>query len=530
MGSPPPDLGAPGAARPGTLLAGRYRLERPLASGGMARVWVARDEVLGRPVAVKVLHEHLAQDSSFVARFRAEALAAARLGHSAVVSVYDTCSEDGLEAIVMELVDGTTLRDRLDQEGRLAPAEAARIAARIAQALTVAHAAGIVHRDIKPANVLLAVGGRVVVTDFGIAKATETGDITTGRQMLGTAKYLAPEQVEGTRVDGRADVYALGVVLFEMVCGRVPFHADTEAGTALARLHHDPPAPRSLRPDLEPSYEQVVLRALARRPEDRWADATTLGRALAALAAGRAAVVPASPAGDRAPGGPPAHDWRSPEPPTASPPAPSPPSQSPAPSGPSPTGHAPAPVPARAARPRRTVRSALLLGVVVVAVVVAGALAWQVVGPSDEAAELAGATTFDPFGTGPPGENDGDVGLAVDGDPATAWHTERYRDPDITVRKPGVGLLLDLGTSRTAEALALTSPSSGWTAEAYVLDDRPGADVTTWGEALGRSEGIDGDIRLDLGGTGGRYVLLWITRASEDGTVQVAEAVVTVRS
>ncbi len=518
---PPPEIDAPGAARPGVVLAGRYRLERPLATGGMARVWVARDDVLARPVAVKVLHEHLGSDDSFVARFRAEALAAARLTHPSVVSVYDTCSEQGLEAIVMELVDGTTLRARLDDEQRLDPPEAARIGARIADALAVAHRAGIVHRDIKPANVLLATDGRVVVTDFGIAKATEVGDLTTGRQMLGTAKYLAPEQVEGARVDGRADLYALGVVLYEMVCGRVPFHTDTEAATALARMHQDPPPPRALRPDLDPSYEQVILRALARRPDDRWPDAPTLGRALVALAAGRHVTPPPPPRPAPAP-----QEWRSPDPVLSSPsPAPAPA----APAVPSPTTvpHAPSPPPPTPRR-RRPIRSVVFRGVVVVAVVVAGALAWQLVGPDTEKVAPVSTVAFDPFGTGDPGENDAAAALASDGEPDTAWATETYRDPDLASYKQGVGLVLDLGRRHAVAGLALASPSSGWTAEAYVLDDPPGADVATWGEARGRSEGLDDGARLDLDGAEGRYVLLWITRTADDGIVRLSEVSVTV--
>ena len=215
-------------------IAGRYRLIRPIASGGMARVWEADDEVLTRSVAVKLLHPHLAADDSFVARFRAEAVSAARLAHPAIVSIYDTWSGDGTEAIVMELVAGTTLRHLIEVRAPLEVDEAVVIADHVAAALEAAHRAGIVHRDIKPANVLLSSDGRVLVTDFGIAKAAEGADLTTDQTMLGTAKYLAPEQVEGGPVDGRADIYALGVVLYEMVCGRPPFKADTDAATALA--------------------------------------------------------------------------------------------------------------------------------------------------------------------------------------------------------------------------------------------------------------------------------------------------------
>ena len=372
MGPPPPEPGAPAALHQGSLIAGRYRLDQPLATGGMARVWTATDEVLNRPVAVKLLLDHLLVDGSFVRRFRAEALAAARLTHPSVVAVYDTCSDDGVEAIVMELVDGTTLRARMDAEGMLSVADACRIAGRVADALSVAHRAHIVHRDIKPANILLSSSGRVVVTDFGIAKASEVGDLTTERQMLGTAKYLAPEQVEGTPVDGRSDLYALGVVLFEMLCGQVPFRADTEAGTALARLHQDPPHPRSLRPDIPVEVEDVVLRLLARHPDDRWPDAASLARALGAAARGRP--VPSVP-GTVAPPLPPAPP-AAPSPGPA-PHAPAPPAHQPPPAPP-PDHHAPSPdraVPA--ARPPRTVPVVLVGVLLALGLLVVGALGWR---------------------------------------------------------------------------------------------------------------------------------------------------------
>ena len=191
-GSPPSVI-----AETGRLLADRYRLEGLVASGGMAQVWRGTDEVLQRRVAVKLLHPHLAADASFVARFRREAVAAARLAHPGIVSIYDTCSEAGTEAIVMELVPGQTLRERLDEPSPIDPWQAAGLAAQVAEALDAAHRAGLVHRDIKPANILLVGDGRVKVADFGIAKAMSEADLTHPGLMVGTAKYVAPEQVIG---------------------------------------------------------------------------------------------------------------------------------------------------------------------------------------------------------------------------------------------------------------------------------------------------------------------------------------------
>ncbi|MCU1498826.1 MAG: serine/threonine protein kinase, partial [Acidimicrobiales bacterium] len=276
--------GSPADDLTGRVLAGRYRLNHPIASGGMAQVWEATDEVLARRVAVKILHPHLARDDSFVRRFRNEAIAAARLAHPSIVSVYDTLSEGWVQAIVMELVTGTTMRADLDQHGPLQLTAVLAIGTQVADALGAAHASGLVHRDVKPANILLSADGRVLVADFGIAKAAEGADLTSDGSMVGTAKYLAPEQVEGGPIDGRTDLYALGVVLYEALTGQAPFVADTDTGTALARLHRDPVPPRELRPQIPLAVERVVTRAMARRPGDRFADAAAFRQAL--LAAG----------------------------------------------------------------------------------------------------------------------------------------------------------------------------------------------------------------------------------------------------
>ena len=275
MAVTPPPSGPSQAAgvSAGALLGARYRLDELLASGGMAQVWLGTDEVLRRAIAVKILHQHLAADETFVTRFRHEAIAVARLSHPSIVNVYDTCSDDGVEAIVMELVRGETLRTRLD-DGPIDPWVAANIAAQVAGALSVAHAAGLVHRDIKPANILLSEDGRVKVGDFGIAKAAESADLTQEGSFLGTAKYLAPEQVEAKPVDGRTDLYSLGVVLYEMLCGRVPFEADTSSGTALARLHSDPPRPRLVKAGVPRELEAITMRLLARDPAGRYPTAT----------------------------------------------------------------------------------------------------------------------------------------------------------------------------------------------------------------------------------------------------------------
>jgi serine/threonine-protein kinase len=511
------------------LLSGRYRLDERVASGGMAQVWRGTDEVLRRQVAVKLLHSHLAADESFVVRFRQEAVAAARLAHPGIVAIYDTCSEDAVEAIVMELVPGRTLRERIDDGTPIDPWQAAGLAAQVAEALDAAHRAGLVHRDVKPANILLAGDGRVKVADFGIAKAVEAADLTQPGLMVGTAKYVAPEQVEGKPVDPRTDIYSLGVVLYEMLCGRAPFDGEGEAAIALARLQRDPLRPRQVRPSVPKALEEIVCRTLARDPDQRYDSAADLRAAL--LAAG------ASPNADVE-----LEETRF----TPSPVAP-----------PSPAGQ---PVPAASPAPsfRQTERSWLVPTVVLVVIAlslgVAGLLFGRsgagdfiggvrdaIAGESDPVAiQLTDATAFDPpcersrcTGSqrgGDDRESDDATRNAIDRDPATAWTTENYDNRDITLLKPGVGLVVIAAGQGELDTLTLTSPTNDWSAEFYVADADPGS-LDGWGEPVETLEGIEaGTVDVDLGGTRGGAILIWITDQG-DGSggdeVTIAEAVLT---
>jgi serine/threonine protein kinase len=264
----------------GRLIGGRYRLEALLARGGMAEVWEATDQSLGRAVAVKLLHPHLAEDEGFRRRLRAEAVAVARLVHPNIVAVHDVCSEDAGDAIVMELVRGRTLRSYLDERGRLEPVEVVHIGSEVAAGLSCAHRHGLVHRDVKPANIMLSDDGRVLVADFGIAKILDSADVTATSTLLGTAKYLAPEQVEGRAVDARTDVYALGAVLYECLCGRPPFERDSPSATALARLTAAVEPASTRAPGVSATLDPVLGRALARAPADRYPSASDLRSAL----------------------------------------------------------------------------------------------------------------------------------------------------------------------------------------------------------------------------------------------------------
>jgi serine/threonine protein kinase len=264
----------------GRVLADRYAVGELLGRGGMAEVYLATDRVLDRPVAVKVLGGWLAHDGTFVERFRREALASARISHPNLVAVFDAGSEDGVHYIVMEHVRGETLADVLRRDGRLEPNRATRIATSVADALGVAHAAGIVHRDVKPANVMLTPDGRTKLTDLGIARGIEGESITRASSILGTAGYVSPEQARGDRVDHRSDIYSLGCVLYEMLTGRQPFEADNPVAVAFKHVHEAPLPPTSLEASIPPALEAVVLRAMEKDPASRFPSVANMTSAL----------------------------------------------------------------------------------------------------------------------------------------------------------------------------------------------------------------------------------------------------------
>ncbi len=269
----------------GTLFADRYRLERKLGSGGMADVWLAEDQELGRHVAVKILHERYANDEQFVERFRREATHAAGLSHPNIVSIYDRGVAGGSYYIVMEYIEGRTLKELIVTRGPCPVPVAISYTRQILAALRYAHKNGIIHRDIKPHNVLVDREGRVKVADFGIARAGAS-EMTEAGSIVGTAQYLSPEQARGAPVDESSDLYSTGIVLYELLTGTVPFTGETPVEIAMKHLSQTPEAPSARRPDIPHDLDLVVLRALAKEPAERYRTAAELDRDLELVARG----------------------------------------------------------------------------------------------------------------------------------------------------------------------------------------------------------------------------------------------------
>jgi serine/threonine-protein kinase len=490
-----PNVPAETTLRPEHSLGGRYRLVRLIDRGGMAEVWEGRDEVLARAVAIKALHAHLARDPSFQERFRREAIAAARLAHPNVVATFDTGTEDDVAFIVMELIRGRSLRRVLDESAVMAPAEAIRIALQTARALEHAHRAGLVHRDVKPANILLcdepSGAGQVKVTDFGIVKAlVDDSDLTEAGAVVGTATYLSPEGAEGKNPDPRSDVYALGVVLYEMLAGTPPFSASTELATALMHVQTEPPRLRRRRAGIPKALDAIVQRALEKDPARRFPSAGAMADALQAIDLS---------------------DDADPMVVRDAPPA---------------VG-----IPVLARRARRSAIPLVILvlaaalGVVLAAALVrsggtGGALGGGGGGAAGQPVPVAAATSFDPQGPDH-AENEERARLVIDGRPDTGWVTDRYKARTFGT-KPGVGLVLRLDRSRRVGTLHIVSPTVGWAAKVYAADTA-GQTLADWGTAVDAKTNIAGNIDFDLRGRQAGAVLIWITDAGTEHKAEIDE-------
>ncbi len=586
-----------------TVLGGRYELRAPIASGAMARVWRATDRALGREVAVKVLHPHMAEDPSVRQRFHYEALAVARLSHPGIVAVFDTISpqtpesdtegEVGeplagslagpVDAIVMELYRGGTLRHELDAAGgRLPPSRVVEVATEVLDALDAAHRAGIVHRDIKPSNILSnGSGSPIKLTDFGIAKAGFAGDLTSASAVLGTAKYVSPEQLEGTGVGPGSDLYSLGVVLYEAAVGQAPFRANTDSAVALLRLQQDPTPVRDAAPTTPATLAAAIDRLLQRNPGDRFLDARE-ARAVFLGQVGDLSVVDLTSAASAEET---IHDESN-----SSPAMPSTGGQEatevaidltrvelvgPAEDSadeydrvggndglagagvagagvesddpdPDPDLDGDDDVDAAASFGGR-IGMLFLFALVVAALVVLGLLvddagligdAASDTNPSPEGTSLVatesiggpqirGAEAFDPLLD--QRENDHLVPEALDGDPTTRWATEEYRAPNFSNLKSGVGLVIELERRSVVTEIEIDSPTEGWTAEVFVADEPFGDDPEQWGEPAAAVSGDGSTVVTELRAPDGEreglpplgsHVLFWLTdpgRSPPDG-------------
>jgi tRNA A-37 threonylcarbamoyl transferase component Bud32 len=481
------------AVAPGRRLAGRYVLEHLIATGGMAAVWRARDEVLARKVSVKILRQDLADDPSFAERFQREAVAAASLAHPNIISVFDTGQEEGLRYIVMEHFEGESLGDLMAREGPLQHRRAVDLVTPVLSALAFAHEGGLIHRDVKPANILIG-DGTIKVTDFGIAKAAFAArELTTTGALIGTARYLSPEQVQGGEVDGRSDVYSVGVVLFEMLTGRPPFEAQTDLATAMMRLTREPPEPGAIRPGIPAGVQRSVLKALARDPGQRYPSARAMLAALDRHAS----------AGSGAPTRVGARVM----------------TRSPA------SGHGSA------------FRSWMLVPLLVVllgVIVVIGGLAvgrLEIGGPlgvrpapedgvegdSLEELPILGARDFDPQGDDG-SEHPQEVALAVDGSRSTAWGTDHYSSADFGRLKEGLGLWVDLRGNPPVGRITVLSPIDGWTFQLQAGTVPDGlSDALAAADGSTTFEVRAGRAVIDIQPVRAPGILIWITGLGPDG-------------
>jgi eukaryotic-like serine/threonine-protein kinase len=502
----PPDP-APGGDSSGdvpwpgrTRLGDRYQLEERIASGGAAVVWRAFDETLARTVAIKLLHPHHATDEVVVERFERESVSAAQLNHPNAVRIYDTGREDHLVYLVMEHVDGPSLRQVLRDYGQLEPTVVAAIGEQVAAALGEAHEHGLVHRDVKPANILIASDGTVKVTDFGIAKALDAdATLTTPGTVVGTAAYVAPEQLEEGRVDARADVYALGVVLYECLTGRPAFSGDTPTATAAMRLTHELLPPRQLRADVPRLLDDVIVRSTRNDRTARYADGTVMAAALAPQVPVKPSELTVALATAPTPSS--ELDALPPEP-----------EQRPL-SG---------PIPANRREYARRLIAAFVGGVVLVLIAVVATMA---LGDDPPPAASAGTPIpvqsvqlWDP--TGAEEDNPEDALLAGDGDPTTAWRSEDYDSDFFGGPEEGIGLMFDVGEVQEVRDIVVTSNRGGLDVALYRSDGfvDPGfGNLGPWGDPVQTGTEIRAEQPFSLGPTQGRYWLLWITGLSTSG-------------
>jgi eukaryotic-like serine/threonine-protein kinase len=478
----------------GTTLNGRYRLEARIGAGGMSTVYRALDETLQRRVAIKLMNAEIVSDSDQLERFRREARAVAQLSHPYVVNVIDAGEDEGRPYIVFEYVEGETLKDRIRRQGQLPIPEAVAYAVEIARALGVAHARHIVHRDVKPQNVLIDEEGSAKVTDFGIARTLEEEGLTADGRVFGTTDYVSPEQALGRPVSGQSDLYSLGIVLYEMLTGEVPFRGESQVAVAMKHVRDALPDVQGKRPDVSAALAKVIDTATAKRVEDRYADdaefiadledALAIETARAGNTPGEVtAVLRTLPARKR--------DR--------------------------------IPYPLRHRVITVTLALTLIAGIVGTGIWLA-TRAHHGTGRASQPppAQLTQvglcqtcASAYNPYGlNGDTSQNNNQAGLTIDNDPQTKWQTEQYYSS--TLGKPGVGVYVDANPGVVARELRLVTDTPGFTAQVWARNTPPQPNSTDFNQGGGWVRLASAPYvhhRQDIGLPGAapyRYYLVWI--------------------
>ena len=477
----------------GTLLSGRYRLDAQVGSGGMSTVYRAFDTVLERQVAIKLMHREIASDSDQLERFRREARAVAQLNHPHIVGVIDAGEDENMPYIVFEFVAGETLKDRIRRAGRLPIGEAVAYAIEIARALGAAHDRRIVHRDVKPQNVMIDEEGAARVTDFGIARTLTEEGLTADGRVLGTTDYVSPEQALGQPVGPSSDLYSLGVVLFEMLTGDVPFHGENQVAVAMKHVRDELPDVQLRRPEVSSALAAVVDKATTKDVERRYADSRELIDDLEDVLA-----IETARSGQA-------------------------------------TGEATAvirtlPSSARRRLPlrmRHGVRWAA--GILLLAAIVGGVIVYTLANRTERGAQgtrnvqappktvalslaQANARDYDPAGGD--GEHPDQVKFVVDGDNNSTWSTEAYQGSTLN-NKPGVGIYVIASPSVSARVIDVNTPTPGWEGGIYTAKGTNGVpkNIKGWTELakISKAEARN-RIQLDTAGNRYRYYLVWITK------------------